>query len=252
MIPRNTERVRWNVCVNTRFLCCVICVSQSQNCILPQGPRNGNELSNNWSGVLWYHRPEAVKKVLAFQFHFHPVVMVKIPVYLSALSFSWFMAPHHLNFSIAVRKFTMGRTPSRLIFRVILKVSMWSAKMQLYANWRILEMMRQCKIWLMYPQRNTSWKVRQTGLFLGTKQRENICRWCVLLIFFLCWLSADILEATYDSSVKCEKDKSQKVKTIITFHCASKEEPPVLVYTSAHCHYLFDWYTPNACVRPDR
>ena len=62
----------------------------------------------------------------------------------------------------------------------------------------------------------------------------------------------DILEASYESNTVCDKDGSKKKSTIISFHCAAMQTSPTLTYISSHCHYLFDWYTPVACVTPDK
>ncbi len=73
-----------------------------------------------------------------------------------------------------------------------------------------------------------------------------------LLLVYCVAVSDGILQAEYESDTPCAQQGSRTASTIITLRCAAAAAPPTLLYTSVHCHYMFDWYTPVACLTPDR
>ncbi|XP_076077705.1 cation-independent mannose-6-phosphate receptor-like [Mytilus galloprovincialis] len=64
------------------------------------------------------------------------------------------------------------------------------------------------------------------------------------------YIEDDVLQAEYSSDQECEHDKSKKSKSIIQFHCNSKESIPYLLSESRDCVYLFIWETPHTCITP--
>ncbi|KAL3881276.1 hypothetical protein ACJMK2_027732 [Sinanodonta woodiana] len=66
------------------------------------------------------------------------------------------------------------------------------------------------------------------------------------------YMEDNMLEATYMSTTKCDKDNNKNMKSVFTFHCNpdSQKGNPVFLYASQNCDYLFSWETSVVCLTP--